>query len=70
MANHFQGLNKMAQQLPPPALIETWLDIIQNPKIPLYIIRERTKLLCYFFGSIELAYMYVEQNQFNHKKAS
>lgn len=45
MANYFQGLNEMAQQLPPPALIETWLDIIQNPKMPLDIIRQRTKLL-------------------------
>lgn len=60
----------MDQQLPPPALIATWLDIIHSPKIPLNIIRERTKLLCYFFGSIELAYMYVEQNRFDHKKAS
>lgn len=60
----------MDQQLPPPALVATWLDIIHNPKMPLDIIRQRTKLLCYYFGSIELAYMYVEQNQFNHKKAS
>jgi len=60
----------MPQQLPPPALIATWLDIIHNPKIPLDIIRQRTKLLCDYFGSIDLAYVYVEQNQGQHLKVS
>jgi len=60
----------MDQQLPPPSLIATWLDIIHNPKMPVDIIRERTKLLCYYFGSLELAYLYVEPYQLKHKKAS
>ena len=52
-------------QLPPAALVTIWLDIIRNRDIPINIVNKRTKLLSYYFGSIELAYQYVEENQFN-----
>ena len=70
VVNIFQGLNVMDQKLPPPELVITWLDIIKDTNMPINIINKRTKLLYYFFGSIELAYMYVEQSQFHHQKVS
>lgn len=60
----------MYQELPPPVLVETWLDIIKNKDMPIYIINKRTKLITYFFGSVEFAYRYIKQSQFNHQKAS
>ena len=60
----------MDLRLPPPVLVITWLDIIKDRNMPTYIIQSRIKLLCYFFGSIELASMYIERCQFHHKKAS
>ena len=63
-------MNKMNQQLPPPALVETWLNIIHSQDMPLDVIKKRTKLICYYFRTLELAYEYVEQNQFKHKQAS
>ena len=60
----------MDQQLPPPVLVKTWLNVIYSRDMPLGIVNERTKSLCYYFGSLELAYMYVEQNGFDQKKAS
>lgn len=60
----------MDQQLPPPILVTTWLNVIHSEDMPLDIVNERTKSLCYYFGSIELAYVYVEQNQFNQKQVS
>ena len=60
----------MNQQLPPPALVETWLNIIHSKDMPLDVIKKRTKLICYYFGTHELAYEYVEQNQVNQKIAS
>ena len=59
----------MNQQLPPPELVATWLDIIQNQDMSLDIINKRTKLLCYYFGSFELASEYVELNQFTQRIA-
>lgn len=53
----------MNQQLPPWALVKTWLDIIQQEEIPLFIKQKRLKVIIYYFGSIEFADMYVEQNQ-------
>lgn len=60
----------MNQQLPPWALVKTWLDILQQEDIPLPVIQKRTKLITYYFGSIEFADMYVEQQQHSYKKAS
>ena len=60
----------MNQPLPPWALVKTWLDIIKQDEIPAPIKQKRIKMLTYFFGSIEFADMYVEQNQYNYKKAS
>ena len=60
----------MDQQLPPPALVETWLNIIHSRDMPIYIVNKRTKLICHYIGSLELAYVYVEQCQFNQKQAS
>ncbi|MGB1200272.1 MAG: hypothetical protein ACPG5R_01830 [Cognaticolwellia aestuarii] len=59
----------MNQELPPWALVKAWLDIL-NQDIPQHIKDKRHKMLTYYFGSIELADMYVEQNQHNFKKAS
>jgi len=58
------------QELPPWALVKTWLEIIQQEDIPLLIRQKRIKMITYYFGSIELADMYVEQNQHNYKKVS
>jgi hypothetical protein len=60
----------MNQQLPPWALVKAWLDIIKQEEIPLPVIQKHLKMIIYYFGSIELANMYVEQNQHNYKKAS
>jgi len=60
----------MPQQLPPPALVSTWLNVIHSKNMPQYIINKRTKSLCYYLGSIELAYLYVEQKGFDQNKAS
>jgi hypothetical protein len=60
----------MDQQLPPPALVTTWLEIIHSRDMPQDIVNKRTKSLCYYFGSLELAYMYLEQNRFDQNKAS
>ncbi len=60
----------MNQPLPPWALVKTWLDIINQDKIPTPIKQKLIKMLTYFFGSIEFADMYVEQNQYNYKKVS
>ncbi len=60
----------MQQQLPPPALVETWLEIIHNKDMPLEIVYTRKNLLCRYLGSIELACLYVEQNQFKRYQVS
>lgn len=60
----------MKQQLPPCALVKTWLDIIQQEDIPEHIKDKRNKMLIYYFGSIEFADLYVEQHQHCDKKAS
>jgi hypothetical protein len=60
----------MPQQFPPPALIATWLNVIHSKNMPNAIVIERSYALCYYFGSIELAYKYVEQNGLNHPKVS
>jgi hypothetical protein len=50
------------QELPPLTLVKTWLDIIQKLEIPISIREKRSKLLIYYFGSIEQAKIYVEDN--------
>lgn len=60
----------MNQELPPWALVKAWLDIIKQEEIPLSVKQKRTKILIYYFGSIEFADIYVELNQHNYKKAS
>ncbi len=60
----------MTQQLPPPALVETWLKVLHCKNIPNDIVLKRSYTLCFYFGSIDLAYEYVEQNGHTQKKAS
>jgi len=60
----------MPQQLPPPALVSTWLNVLHSKNMPNDIVIERSNVLCHYFGSIDLAYVYVEQNGFHQKKAS
>lgn len=60
----------MNQELPPWALVKTWLDIIQQEDIPEHVKDKRHKMLIYYFSSVEFADMYVDQNQHNYKKAS
>jgi hypothetical protein len=50
----------MNEILPPVALVKAWLNIIQNKDIEETIKFKRIKILEYYFGSIELAEMYVE----------
>lgn len=50
------------QELPPLTLVKTWLEIIQKLEIPISIREKRSKLLIYYFGSIEQAKIYVEDN--------
>lgn len=51
---------------PPIFLVQSWLDVIQSKDVPEPIKRKRVKLLEYYFGSIELAGSYLEENQYNH----
>ena len=60
----------MNLQLPPPVLVIAWLNVLHSKNMPNEIVIERSHLLCYYFGSIDLAYEYVEQNQLNHQKVS
>lgn len=60
----------MNQSLPPWSLVKTWLDILQQEELPLFIIQKRKKLLIYYFGSIEFAGMYVDQHQHYFKEVS
>lgn len=60
----------MTQPRPPWTLVKTWLEIIQNEDIPPFVKQKRKKLLDYYFGSIELANMYVEQHQDCYQKVS
>ncbi|MFT6506887.1 MAG: hypothetical protein ACJAUK_000976 [Colwellia polaris] len=60
----------MNQSLPPWSLVKTWLDILQQEELPLFIKQQRKKLLIYYFGSIEFADMYVDQHQHYYKEVS
>jgi hypothetical protein len=52
----------MNETPPPTFLVQSWLDVIQDKDIPEPIKLKRMKLLKYYFGSIEHADMYLEQN--------
>ena len=52
------------QELPPLALVKTWLDVAQQVDIPINIREKRLKLLKYYFGSISRAEDYVENNDY------
>jgi hypothetical protein len=60
----------MDLQLPPPALVMTWLNVINSKNMPNEIVIERSHILCHYFGTIALAYKYVEQNQLSHQRVS
>lgn len=49
-------------EIPPLALVKTWLDVVEQKEIPMSVREKRKKLLNYYFGSIELASNYVKDN--------
>lgn len=55
-------MEEFMQELPPLALIKTWLEIVDQADIPISIREKRSKLLNYYFGSTEQANNYVEDN--------
>jgi hypothetical protein len=60
----------MDQQLPPPTLVKTWINVIHSQNMPRDIIIERKRLLHYYFGSLELANTYAGHNQSTQKVVS
>jgi len=54
------------QDLPPITLVKTWLEVVQQRDIPINIREKRSKLLTYYFGSIQQAHSYVEENEDYH----
>ncbi len=50
------------QELPPLALVKTWLEVVEQLDFPIRIREKRSKLLTYYFGSIKQAQRYVEDN--------
>jgi len=54
--------DEIMQELPPLTLVKTWLEVVQQLEIPISIREKRSKLLTYYFGSIEQAQIYVEDN--------
>jgi hypothetical protein len=52
------------QELPPLALVKTWLEVVQQADVPISIREKRSKLLTYYFGSIPKAEEYVENNDY------
>jgi hypothetical protein len=52
------------QELPPLALVKTWLEVVQQLDVPISIREKRHKLLTYYFGSISKAEDYVENNSY------
>lgn len=50
------------QDLPPPTLVKTWLEVVKQQGIPTNIRDKRSKLLNYYFGSIADANRYVEEH--------
>jgi len=62
--------DEIMQELPPSALVKTWLDVVQQLDIPITIREKRTKLLTYYFGSVSQALKYVEENEYYNQKVS
>jgi hypothetical protein len=60
----------MKESLPPAALVKTWLDLLQSRDVPETIKLKRLKLIEYYFNSTDIADLYVDLNQYNHKKVS
>ncbi|WP_198559879.1 hypothetical protein [Colwellia sp. 12G3] len=58
------------QELPPLTLVKTWLEVVQQLEIPITIREKRRKLLTYYFGSIEQAKRYVQENDDYRKLVS
>lgn len=58
------------QELPPLTLVKTWLEVVQQLEIPITVRDKRKKLLTYYFGSIEQAKIYVEENDDYRKLVS
>jgi len=57
-------------ELPPSTLVKTWLEVVQQLDIPINIREKRRKLLNYYFGSIQHAQRYVEENEDYGQKVS
>jgi len=60
---------KMEQQLPPFSLVKVWIDI-QHQDTPQFVKDKRLRMMTHYFGSIESARDYVEQNGIHLNKAS
>jgi hypothetical protein len=52
------------QELPPLALVKTWLEVVQQLDVPISIREKRYKLLTFYFGSISKAEDYVELSNY------
>lgn len=53
------------QDLPPPTLVKTWIEVVQQLDIPITIRDKRSKLLSYYFGTIHNAQQYIDENEYN-----
>jgi hypothetical protein len=53
------------QELPPLALVKTWLEVVQQLDVPISIREKRSKLLTYYFGSIPKAEEYIKNNDYS-----
>ncbi|PKI15758.1 hypothetical protein CXF71_12140 [Colwellia sp. 12G3] len=62
--------DEIMQELPPLTLVKTWLEVVQQLEIPITIREKRRKLLTYYFGSIEQAKRYVQENDDYRKLVS
>jgi len=51
----------MNEQLPPVALVKSWISVIHTDEVPLDVVNTKRRLINKHFGSIELASLYVEQ---------
>jgi len=60
--------DKMNQELPPWALVKSWLNILQKDT-PQHVKDKRLKMLIYYFGSTKSAISYVEEND-DYQRAS
>ena len=47
--------------LPPPALVKTWIVLLQCPDITDDIKFAREKVIIQYFGSVELADYYIDE---------